>query len=1131
MTRKQLFARNLTYYWRTNLAVIAGVAAAVAVLAGALLVGDSVRASLRDLVLLRLGATSFVITSENFFREDLAEAFESSPEFESAFLRAAPLIALDGVVTHETSGRRASGVLVYGVDSRFWLFHGKAEPSLEPRQVLLSSSLADEFDIGSGDSLLVRVARPSDVPLDSLHSDKDGLGRTLRLNVAGTLGSDQLGEFSVRPQQGAVRAVFVPLADLQRDLDQAGRVNGILVSEPSTDSRDALEARSRQDQLEDLLRATYDLDDLDVDIIGTVAEGSGGPVLVESGRVVLDDRVAEAARGAATELGWQATGVFTYLANTIRIGDRETPYSLVAALDGAEFRSLDRAASPAPASDLASIWLNDWARNDLDANAGDTVELDYYVWHEGGRLETRTADFVLRGSVGMTGLGGDRTLAPTYPGLSDSATMGGWDPPFPVDLGRVRDQDEEYWDQYRTAPRAFLRLEVGQELWRTRYGQLTSVRLTPPPEMPAGVASETIREKLREKLDPIAAGMVVYHARQAGTESSSGAIDFGLYFISFSFFLVMSAVLLASLFFRLGIEQRLREIGLLAAIGFSPADLNKLFLGEGILLAGLGSLVGVAGAVAYGAVMMYGLRTWWVESVGTTFLRLDVSPLSLFVGLVGGMMTAVLCIWWTLRGVRSLSPRSLMTGSRQAAPISGTRQRRVWRFAAAAALVAFALMGASQLGMLDMAAGFFGAGALLLVASLCTAWGWLASRKRQAGIGGTGGVVGMGVRNASWRPGRSLLSIAMMASAAFIIVSVDAFRRDIPSAGLDRGSGTGGFGLLAESLLPVPHDLNTDEGRINMNFTDEESVALEGTTFFSFLLRPGEDVSCLNLYQPRDPRVLGVPDSLIEAARFSFQSSLATNRQEEENPWALLRTEYPDGAIPAIADAHTLTYILKRKPGEDFVIEHEGRSVRLRLVAALADSLFQSELLISSENFRKLFPYRTGFRYFLIDEGEEGAGNVAGVLEQGLSDSGLDVMPARERLETFHRVESTYISTFQSLGGLGLLLGTLGLTAVMLRNVLERRKEMALLRAAGYRGSDLATLVVAENAVLLFGGLLCGVASAVLAILPALLARGSMPGGGIGVMLGGVVLVGLSASVVAVVALLRMPLLASLRSE
>src|SRR5579872_5462946 len=106
--------RSLAYYWRTNLAVILGVATAIAVLSGALLVGDSVRASLRDLVLQRLGKTEGVVTSAQFFREALANDVAGS----------APLIALQGVVTHEKDGRRASNVAVYGVDDRFWKFHG-----------------------------------------------------------------------------------------------------------------------------------------------------------------------------------------------------------------------------------------------------------------------------------------------------------------------------------------------------------------------------------------------------------------------------------------------------------------------------------------------------------------------------------------------------------------------------------------------------------------------------------------------------------------------------------------------------------------------------------------------------------------------------------------------------------------------------------------------------------------------------------------------------------------------------------------------------------------------------------------------------------------------------------------------
>src|ERR1700744_2222246 len=98
MKLSTLAARNLLFYKRTNAAVILGGATAIAVLSGALLVGDSVRASLRDLVLQRLGKTEGVVTSAQFFREALANDVAGS----------APLIALQGIVTHVKDGRPAS---------------------------------------------------------------------------------------------------------------------------------------------------------------------------------------------------------------------------------------------------------------------------------------------------------------------------------------------------------------------------------------------------------------------------------------------------------------------------------------------------------------------------------------------------------------------------------------------------------------------------------------------------------------------------------------------------------------------------------------------------------------------------------------------------------------------------------------------------------------------------------------------------------------------------------------------------------------------------------------------------------------------------------------------------------------
>jgi putative ABC transport system permease protein len=1130
MTRGQLLRRSLFYFWRTNLAVVAGVAAAVAVLAGALLVGDSVRASLRDLVLLRLGKTSLVITSDGFFREALAAQLAAQKDFSAHFGAAAPLIALDGAVTHERSRRRASNVLVYGVDERFWNFHGRETRAPEERDVLLSAGLAEEFGAAAGDAIVVRVENPSELPADSLHAHKDQLGRTLRLRVRESLAAGELGEFAVRPQQGAVRAVFISLERLQRDLAQGGRVNDILVSEPESHATSGATAEAVREKLAGLLRESFALEDLGVRIVSLPARGtrSSGAISVESDRIVMDDRIADAARAAANSLGWQSSSVFTYLANTIRIGNREIPYSLAAAMDGAEFASLPGADSPDKAGS-PPIWLNEWAWRDLGARAGDRVTLEYYVWEEGGRLATRTAEFIARGSVPMSGLGSDRTLAPSFPGISDSTTVSNWNPPFPVELRRIRPRDEDYWRDYRTSPKAFLRLTDSQQLWQTRYGKLTAVRLTPPAGTPPDAALAAARETLREHLDPLAAGIAVYAVRAEGTQASQGATNFSLYFVSFSFFLVVSAILLASLFFRLGIEQRLREIGLLEAVGYSGADVRRLFLSEGLILAAAGSLAGAAGAAGYGALMMHGLRTWWVGAVGTTFLRLEVAPASLALGIAGGVIAAAVCIAATLAGLRAYSPRSLVTGSREAAPPTRAQRRRTERWGAAAAVLAAVLLLAAWRGWLGAAAGFFSAGTLLLAALLSLQWSLLVRRKRAAAAHR---VARMGLRNAAWRPGRSLLSIALVASATFILVAVDAFRRtESAQPGVAGPPGAGGFPLLAESLLPVPYDLNTREGRESLGLTEEESAAAAATRFYSFRLRPGDDASCLNLYQPRNPRVLGVPRALVESGRFVFQSALARSKEEQREPWRLLGVQYGDGAIPAIADANTMTYILKRKLGEDFLMEAGGRAVRLRMVAALRDSIFQSELLISEENFLRVFPNEPGFRFFLLDAPAEKTAAVAAALEEGLEDYGFDVSPAGERLAAYQRVENTFISTFQALGGLGLLLGTLGLAAVMLRNVFERRRELALLRAVGYRPADLAALTLAENAALLFGGLLTGVVAAALAILPALVERGGAPGGTLVWILLGVVITGLLASLAAVTAVLRAPLLEALRSE
>jgi putative ABC transport system permease protein len=1126
MKTRQLVLRGLTFYWRTHAAVVLGVATAVSVLAGALVVGDSVRGSLRDLVLQRLGRADLVLLSSGFFRDALARDIESDREFAASFHGVTPVVVMQGLVTNQASGQRASRVQVYGVDDRFWRFHGRQDVNgPTAREALLNQTLANGIGAHSGATVLVRLERPSAIPIESLHGRKDNVGRTVRLTVRSVIDANALGDFSLQPQQGEVRAIFVPLRRLQQDLEVEGRVNALLLASRQDTRVDGERSSAFTRSLQEIVRRRFALEDLGL-TVRTVPSSSGGAkaeqpntIAVEAAAGLLDGPRARAIETAAATAHLQMQPVLTYLANSLRSNNREVPYSLVTATDLSTIApnvTADAGGDPPP------IVLNAWTAHDLGVGVGAPLTLDYFVWEEPGRLLTRTADFRVAAVVPIDGLAADRTLAPEYPGITEARTLGDWDPPFPIDLRRVRKIDEDYWDRYRTTPKAFVGFETGRRLWQSRFGDRTSVRL----QTADGV--HNFADILRANVDPLAIALTIRDVRAGSLAASRGATDFGEYFTYFSFFLVIAALMLAALFFRLGLEQRAREIGLLRSVGFGHARVGRLFSAEGLVLATGGAIAGMAGAVGYGAVMMAGLRGWWSGAVGTRALTLHVAPLSLIAGAAGALAAAIVCIWWTLHSFARLSDRALLAGSIGADGRS--RGRRPASIAVAA--FGFGLLGATLValtfaGRLDRTGGFFGAGSSLLTACLCM----VAARLRGTGspllhAGGSTAVWRIGVRNAAHRPGRSVLAIAVIASATFILIAVGAFRRDAVPA-TDRHSGTGGYPLLVDLLLPVAVDPNSRDGREMLGLDRVEPIALE-----PFRVLPGDDASCLNLYEPRNPRVLGVSTHFIESNRFAFESSLATSDAERKNPWLLLNRDLGPDVVPVIADANSITYVLHKQVGDEVTILRGDRPLQLRLVAALADSIFQGELLMGETRFVRLFPEREGYRFLLADVPVDRAAETEQAIERGAGDLGADAVSTAERLAEFHTVENTYLATFQTLGGLGFLVGTIGLAAIVLRNVLERRRELALLGAVGYERRHIFTIIVAENVVLLAWGLVIGSACALVAIAPAALERGGRaPLTSSAWLLVAVFAAGLISSMAATRAALRTPLLEALRSE
>jgi ABC-type lipoprotein release transport system permease subunit len=701
-----------------------------------------------------------------------------------------------------------------------------------------------------------------------------------------------------------------------------------------------------------------------------------------------------------------------------------------------------------------------------------------------------------------------------------------------VELGAIRQKDEDYWDEYEAAPKAFVAEETGRRLWSTRFGTTTSVRIGVPDERDVAATESALREALARDLDAGAFGFTFRPVKAEGLRAASGATDFSGLFIGFSMFLIVSAALLVGLLFRLGVEQRASEIGLLLAVGYPVKKVRRRLLAEGSMLASVGAAIGAAGGIGYAALLMYALRTIWRPAVGSSRLELYVTPTAVAFGVVGAVLVVVFSVAMAVRKLVRVSPPRLIAGSwREPGRLGSARVAKAsgWGgLALAVGLIAYA-MATGQLASVGLA---MGTAFCLLVSGLSFFAAACRGRGRGNIVAGGAGLAGMAARNSSWNPGRSILSVALVASACFMIVLVAA-NREVPGEELlERDSGTGGYALVATSDAPLHRDLAVEDNRFELGFSDRDSAFLEDVQVTGFRVLPGDDASCLNLYQPGKPRILGVGDDFLARGGFRFAKH-AEPATEGESPWRLLTTDVPGepDVVPAIADANSAQWILKLGLGEDLEMEDElGRPFRLRLVATLDRSIFQGELLIAESHFTERFPSRTGRSYFLVETPRGKADEVATVLERGLGPFGFDATTTVEKLASFKVVENTYLSTFQFLGGLGLLLGTVGLGVVLVRNVIERRGELATLRAFGFRKGRLALLILAENVLLLATGMGIGTVAALASVAPRM-THLDVPWAGLAATLGLVLAVGMLSSVFAVIGALRVPLLPSLKAD
>lgn len=1107
MTALKLIRNSFSFYWKNHLGLLIGVFLTSAILTGSLLVGDSVRSTLKKLADQRLShIQTGVLGGDRWFTMQLAKESGGVPAILSLGSTALP-----------TGEARVNGVQVLGVPEEFWTLSSTQKIQ---KGFGVNEELAKRLKVGMGDTVVVRLELPSLISRDAPLSGTTNQEVTLRKKIDFIASAGDLGTFQLSASQQAVPTVYVELEELQGILEKPNAINVILSASDLRENKifsaegsencevaiDGVQQARLQAAMKAPPRPVPNLLDYGMEL--KALENSEYAFDLRTERVFLDEFITTGLQEAFPAV----TPVLTYLVNGISSEKGRTPYSMVTATDAAI-----GGIGGALAEDEAIV--SQWLAEDQQLKVGDSIEIRYFVVSSGREMVEKTAKFKVKSVLPMENPELRPDWTPNFPGVSDAENCRDWEPGMPVKLDAIRDKDEEYWDKYGTTPKMFISLKAGQNLWSNRFGKLTSLRF---PKSQDGAVD--LERKLLSHMKLKDIGLVPVALKENSAAAAKGSVDFGGLFIGLSLFLMAGALVFAALLFVFTLEKRASQFGLLLSLGVKVKVIRNCILGEGMCIACAGAVLGLFGGWIYTRLAILGLNEQWKDATVGLHLEFHAQPLTYVVALLATLATAYLTLALSIRGILKTSPKSLLAGEieikskKKSAKLSSKWMKVVALLLGAACLAWFAGKATKpevQAGM------FFGSGFLILMSGLSGFSILLTKFSNPARDRHVSSIGWMGLRNLARRPSRSLSVIGILAGGLFLVIAVNAFRLSAPQDEDVRQTGTGGFRFVAESTLPIYEDLNTEDTAEQYAFDEQLAKQVH---WVPFRMREGDDASCLNLNRAQTPVLTGVnPEFLEKNEAFAFASG----------SWADLNQSFEDEAIPAIADQATAMWGLGKGVGDTLEYQDaQGRTFKVKLVGLLAGSLLQGKILISETQFLEYFPNAAGYQFFLLDAPAGNADQIQKHFVRQLESRGMSLEKAGDRLNRFYAVQNTYIGIFTLLGGLGVLLGTMGLAVLAMRNVLERKGEFALMQAIGFHVSKLRSLVLSEHLALLLGGVLLGAVSAAVSIWPSLQQRlNDLPYELMILLLVGILSFGVVVCVIASVLALRGKLTQNLRVE
>ena len=1050
-----------------------------AVITGSLLVGKSVKESLKKSASEHLGNTGILISSgTRYFSQELAHKLN-----DQANIACTGILEITGYSQNLNSQKGAFNTHIFGVDKDFFVFQGNNTLNINTGEVAVNKKLAEYLGISAGDELIIRFTEIKDIPADAPFAPSESGGMSKVLKVGIILDPSNTGNFSLSISQLTPMNIFMNFEDIE-DRNGSHRNNRILVKSEAGTLKEISDVFKNHLAPSDIgLRTRY---------IGKTSEYE-----MYSQRIFIDQEIVN----HVNSIFPGSAPVLTYLANRITTENNSTPYSFVSALPPSLY--------PEIASGNEMI-INQWMAADLSVTEGDTVKMFWYSPDSLNNLVEKCGEFTVKKIVEMKGVWADSLLMPDFPGISGKESCSEWDAGVPVRMDAIRQKDEDYWNEYRGTPKAFISYEKGKEIWGNNFGPATSLRF------PAGTSENQISERFNGSLDPEKSGFVISDLANDSVSAAENGVDFATLFLSLGFFLIAASMVLLSFAASSYFDSKKRDIKTLFALGFKNQWISgSLFFETGIISLA-GSVTGAFGGYLVNVIITGALNTVWSGAVQTNTLHANFNLSSIFIGFLISFLTTMILMLIKVK-------RFLKRLNRKKHEIQKAHSVRVNSVILIISVITSLTLIILSLTSRQNLTWSYPAGAVLLLTMI---FGW-----RQYFISGHTGAMNSGSYRRisshyySFYPSNAVMPVLFIAAGIFTVFITSANKMSFNDK-TESSGGTGGYLLWCENTIPVKEDLKSESGRKSLGLDE-----LSGINFVQFKRSQGNDASCLNLNHITVPPLLGVdPSDFIEAKSFSFSKSLESN--DKINPWQYLKMSSGNNAIYGIADQTVLDWGMKIKVGDTLIIRSEnGNPLNIIIAAGLQSSVFQGNILIGMENFTKHYPTVSGSSVFLIGGEKVQIDLYKNTLDERLGNYGVNVEKTTDRLAAFYKVTNTYLSVFSVFGALGMITGIIGLGFVLLRNYNQRKQEFALMLAIGFHIKSIRKMIFSEQLLVILAGVSSGIISAVFATLPSLRNNAKVPWLFMIMVVMTIVVTGIIALLVSVRSITSQSLTASLKKE